>query len=428
MLPRGSHAGLLAVAGLVSLLTVACEKVPLLAPTGSTITLTASANALSANGTTTIIGQVLEPAGTPPHSGTHVTFTTTLGRVEPAEVSTDVSGRVTVTFHAGSANGTATIAALSGGATTGTDGAVRISVGTAAVGNVAVNASPSTVPSAGGSSTISAAVLDVNGNPLVGAPVSFSTTAGTLSSTRINTDANGNASVVLTTSQQATVTASVGAQAPVVTPAAGGTASAASGTASGSVVVNVASAPGILITPPASSPSKGIPATFTFAVSAAAQNPSAIRSIVVSWGDGDVQNLGTFTGSQVQTHVFRNDGSFIVSATVTDAAGSTSTTSTSVFVVEAPLPGVDVTYTKSTTVAREVTFRVVITVPAGIGIASGRINFGDSTSQSFGGGTSRTIPPHVYPSASGAVTYEVEVNVTDTLGREATGTTTVTIP
>src|SRR6266550_1633040 len=97
-------------------LTAACQRVPLLAPSGSSITLTASTTALSANGTTPIIAQVIEAAGTPPHSGTHVTFTTTLGRIEPSEASTDINGRVTATFIAGGSNGTATISALSGGA------------------------------------------------------------------------------------------------------------------------------------------------------------------------------------------------------------------------------------------------------------------------------------------------------------------------
>src|ERR1051325_6765761 len=90
---RASFLALLAVG-------VACQKVPLLAPTGSTITLTASTTALSANGTTPIIAQVLESAGTPPHQGTHVSFVTTLGRIDPEEAETDLSGRVTATFVA----------------------------------------------------------------------------------------------------------------------------------------------------------------------------------------------------------------------------------------------------------------------------------------------------------------------------------------
>ncbi len=58
-------------AAVFSLLVSACEKVPLMAPTGSTIILTASTNALPVNATTDIIATVLEAAGTPPHSGTH---------------------------------------------------------------------------------------------------------------------------------------------------------------------------------------------------------------------------------------------------------------------------------------------------------------------------------------------------------------------
>ena len=90
-------------------LTAACQKVPLLAPSGSTITLTASATALPANGTTDIIAQVIEAAGTPPHSGTHISFTTNLGSVQPSEAETDISGQVRVKFVAGTGSGTATI-------------------------------------------------------------------------------------------------------------------------------------------------------------------------------------------------------------------------------------------------------------------------------------------------------------------------------
>src|SRR5262245_27063902 len=119
------------------LLVASCEKVSLVAPSGSSITLTAQATALPANGTTDIIALVLEAAGTPPHSGTVITFSTTLGSIEPDEARTDTSGRVIVKFRAGTNSGTAIINATSGGATTiRTDGsgAVRIAVGTAAVG------------------------------------------------------------------------------------------------------------------------------------------------------------------------------------------------------------------------------------------------------------------------------------------------------
>src|SRR5258705_10804649 len=70
----------------------ACQKVPLLAPSGSTIVLTASQTAIAASGTAQLIAQLLEPAGTPPHSGTHVIFTTMLGVIKPSKGETDVNG------------------------------------------------------------------------------------------------------------------------------------------------------------------------------------------------------------------------------------------------------------------------------------------------------------------------------------------------
>src|SRR6185503_16258041 len=166
---HGRLIGLVAVLAAAAV-TATCDSVPLLAPSGSFITLTASTNAIAATGTAQLIAQVLEPSGTPPHPGTQVIFTTTLGVVEPATVTTDVNGRALATFRGNGVNGIATINAGSGGATTASassstntgtgtttpttngTGPVRIFVGAAAVGRVAVNATPATI-SSGGSST-----------------------------------------------------------------------------------------------------------------------------------------------------------------------------------------------------------------------------------------------------------------------------------
>ena len=128
---------------------VACDRVALLAPAGSTITLTPLATSLPLNGSTNIIAQVIEPAGTPPHRGTLVTFTTTLGTILPIEVETDAGGRVMVTFRAGTQSGTATIFAISGGVTTGTEGAIKIPIGAAAATGLALSAAPSTMLAGG---------------------------------------------------------------------------------------------------------------------------------------------------------------------------------------------------------------------------------------------------------------------------------------
>src|SRR6476620_2624708 len=101
---RRKIARLALFSGMVASLTVACESVPLLAPTGSSITLTTGVTALPVNGSTEIVAHILEAAGTPPHSGTHVTFLTTLGTVAPPDAETDVNGRVIARFLAGDSN------------------------------------------------------------------------------------------------------------------------------------------------------------------------------------------------------------------------------------------------------------------------------------------------------------------------------------
>src|SRR5262245_5224673 len=122
MLARRFRLSLAAVGLLAAALFAACEKVPLVAPTGSTITLNAATTVLSANGSTTITATILEAAGTAPHSGTHVTFLTTLGKLTPDTVETNAAGVATVTFTANGSNGTAIISASSGGASTGSAG------------------------------------------------------------------------------------------------------------------------------------------------------------------------------------------------------------------------------------------------------------------------------------------------------------------
>ena len=275
-----------------------------LRPSGSTITLTVTATALTVNGTTrNRRASASKPAARRPQDGTHHRLYDEPGFVQPPEAETK-GGRVTVTFNAGTSNGTATITASSGGASASGTSAAKIAIGTAAVGSVRMSANPTLLPALGGSSTITAVVIDINGNPLSSAPISFSTTAGVLDQATISTDQNGAATAILRTTIAATVTAAVGAQAgstTTPTPPANGTPAppASTGTASGTVTVNVAGSPTLTITVPATPPSAGLPASFTFAVTAAATNGSAIRNVTVDWGDGQTQDLGVVTGSTV---------------------------------------------------------------------------------------------------------------------------------
>ena len=87
------------LAGLCALVLLAsaagCDKVPLTAPTESTIVLSANGSSVPLAGGVDVTATVTEKPGTPVQNGTLVTFTTTLGRVEPSEAQT-TNGRVTV--------------------------------------------------------------------------------------------------------------------------------------------------------------------------------------------------------------------------------------------------------------------------------------------------------------------------------------------
>ncbi|MCH7747982.1 MAG: Ig-like domain-containing protein, partial [Acidobacteria bacterium] len=164
-----------------------CDKVPLLAPTESVITLVSSRSVLPINGTAQIIATVIEQSGTPAHNGTLVTFTSTLGTLEPREALTS-NGQAVVTLRAGTQSGVAEIFAFSGSARTET--AVMVTIGGAATASISLTATPSTVPALGGTVTVVASVADASGNLLPGVPVSFSVNAGSLSATSVISDAN----------------------------------------------------------------------------------------------------------------------------------------------------------------------------------------------------------------------------------------------
>ena len=419
-----------------ALLTVSCEKVPLLAPTGSTITLTSAVNALPVNGTAQIIAQVIEASGNPPHSGTQVTFTTTLGSIQPANAETDANGQAVATFSSGGANGTATISAISGGSSASGTSAIKIAVGTAAVGRVNLTANPTIVPANGGTTTLTASVFDINGNALSSAPVSFSTTAGSLDTSLATTNTSGVATAHLTTANTATVTATVGATGSTTgggstgggtTGGGTGTGSSTSTQTSATLTINVAGAPTLVITPPSTAPAAGLPATYTFAVTAAATNGSAIRDLTVDWGDGSaVQDLGAVTGNATVSHIYRAPGVYTIKAAVTDANGYQVTTSTAVTVNPTTIPITLTPPASPPNAGVPTTFTIAPgTLPTGDAIQNVHIEWGDGTAgQDLGSITGSTPVTHVFSTAG---TYIVTATITDTAGNTNTVSTTVAV-
>ena len=215
-----SHARLAGAAALAfaQLAVIACDKMPLVAPTASTVTLTSGALVLPAGGSTDVSAFVAESSGTPVQNGTVVRFATNLGRVDPVEAQTR-NGMALTRFHAGDVSGIADVRATSGSAggtasggtgTTASTNVVQISVGAAAVDTVTLRANPSFVQSRGGTVELIASVLGAGGRALSGVPVTFTTTEGSLSANRVISDESGDARTSLTTERTATVTATAG--------------------------------------------------------------------------------------------------------------------------------------------------------------------------------------------------------------------------
>ena len=363
-------------------LTVACDKLPLLAPQSSTIKLSTASAVVQTNGTTEIRATVLEPSGTPVQNGTTVTFATNLGTLSPQEART-LNGVATVQFLGNGQSGKAQVTAISGGAASEP---LELSVGAAAAGRVVVTANPNQV-APGSPSIITATVTDANSNPLNGVQVSFSTDNGSLSSAVSNTSSNGQAQAVLVTSRDATVTATVGT----------GTATTAT------VKVTVGSLPEITITP-SGTPTEGQPVTFTIAVTGTAATES-FQSIIVDFGDGT--NSGPLSGSgQTVVHTYARPGTYLVEATGTGSSGNSKRATTSIAVADRGI--VDVRITKNPDVVTEddpVTFTAAVT--GGGTVRSYNWNFGDG--RSFNGSSQVS---HTY-SNTGPRTVTVTVSTTD---------------
>ena len=102
-----------ALAVLTVVFVVACDRVPLTSPTGSTISLSIDKSILPINGQPPSRRWLPRISGTPVHNGTTVTFQSSLGRTDPIEAQT-VNGMATVTFpRRGTTSGTGVIHAFS---------------------------------------------------------------------------------------------------------------------------------------------------------------------------------------------------------------------------------------------------------------------------------------------------------------------------
>lgn len=418
------RASLVIVFGAAALAASACDKMPLVAPTGTVITLFANNTVLPIDGSIEITAVAIEAGsapstgtgtgtgtgtstsagataaqGTPVHNGTVLTFTTTLGRIEPQEARTH-NGQATVRLFAGGASGVATVRAFSGGAASNE---LKLNVGAAAAKTVFVSSTPQTLSSAGGTAQISARVVDVNGTSLPGVPVTFTADNGTLSTSTAVTDANGVAITSLTTTRETKVTATV------------------SGEVKAEFTVRVNTAFTLALTSSTSAPVQNQPVTFTV-TPGGGTGTNVIRNVVVNFDDGDVANLGTITGTTTVSHVFARSGTYQVRAQGTDVNGEIVSAAAVVSVTEQLPLAVNLSAAPSTARRGVDTVNFTATVSGGSPIRY-EWDFGDGTTAVTTGPTTA----HFYPGTTPTGPVRVRVTVRANNAADGLAETTVII-
>ena len=389
---------------------VSCDKVPLTAPSGSTLTLFSNTTVVPVDGTAEITATVIESAGTVAHNGTLVTFTTTIGTLDPPEARTH-DGKATVRLRAGTRSGRALVRAFSGGTTSGD---LTIDIGGAAAGRIALSANPTSVPSTGGTSTLTAVVFDVDGNVLPGVPVAFTATTGSFSASVVVSNGDGLARTILTTNRDSTVTATAGGRAE-------GQAVTATAT------ITAVALPTVSVSVTTANPTVGQPVVFS--VGATSTAPASIRNVTIDFGDGSTQALGAISQATNVPHTYRSSGTFTVSVRAEDTNGASVTSSTAVVVAPSVPVLVGLAVQAPTTPAANPIHNIGETIS--ITITADRqgnpspvqritVEWGDGETQALGGlqGT------HVYQRAA---TFLIRVTVTLTDGASGSGTASVQV-
>ncbi|MFN8057548.1 MAG: PKD domain-containing protein [Vicinamibacterales bacterium] len=384
----------LSVLGAMVVMT-ACDKVQLTAPTQSKITLFTNATFLPVGGTAEITASVTEQAGTPVQNGTVVTFTTTVGSVDPREART-ANGKATVRLTAGNVSGKAQVKAFSGDAQSD---ALEISVGGAAVETILLRVSPGRVPATGGTVELIATVIDATGNRLSGVPVTFAADAGQFLSSQVVSDGNGEARTSLTTNRVTNVTAAAGAK-----------------TATVAIQVGALPTVGLSVTPAA--PTVGSAVTFAITLTA---GDSPIQRVNISFGDGTSQSVPA-SGATSIAHIYGSANLYTVTVTATDSSGQSNTATAVIAVAERPALIVTLTASTSTPAPlAPVTFTANVTEgTAAVSVVSYAWDFGDDTTRT----TPNNATTHIYDRVG---QRNVSVTVTTADGRTATAVTEIIV-
>lgn len=401
-------------------LSGACDKAQLLAPTRSTITVSAPTQILASGGTAEITAYVLEEAGTPVHNGTSVRFSTTLGTIEPENAQTK-NGLARAMFSAGTSSGIAEIRATSGSASGGTDSGnvVRITVGAAAINTVTLRANPGSVGPSGGAVELIASVVSEGGQGVEGVTVTFTTDQGTLSASTATTNANGEARTTLTTGQEASVTAAAGTK----------TSGAVRVAVRAGPIVSLACAPSSGTGNCAGLQASGSNSAIVLLTVTKPTGSSTLRNVVLDFGDGESVNLGNLaSGSTAVSHTYAGPSgstprSYTATVRAEDVNGESTSATTSIVVAPRAAVGVSLTATSETATLAGQRWTFTAT-PIGVTdqgtVQSYSWDFGDDVEVTTSGGSTA----HVY-TEEGKFTVTVTLRMVD--GRTASATTEILV-
>ncbi|HSC27570.1 MAG TPA: hypothetical protein VLD67_09860 [Vicinamibacterales bacterium] len=295
---RAFPADLAALAGLL-VAASACEIGPknILAPTNATLTLSSPVEFIPINQGTTLRVTLLKQDGTPVQDGTEVVLTATLGQFDQRKVRTE-GGAASAKYQAGGQVGVDQIEAASGSLKS----QISLAIGSAAVSRIQLLAEPLTLPPSGGEAALAALAISPTGVGVVGVPVRFETSAGSITpSDPVLTDGDGVARASLKTNTPATVRAQ------------------ALNFRSDEIAIRLRSPVDLIITP--STPTADIGQSVVFNVTAMAGGQPVVGGLRVEFGDGQSADLGQIAGTATTSHAYNRDGGFNVTARFFEPGG-----------------------------------------------------------------------------------------------------------
>jgi PKD repeat protein len=282
---------------------------------------------------------------------------------------------------------------------------------------VNVSASPDRLPRDGRSqSVVTLTAVDPNGRAISAQRFSLtsSPSSAALSTTEVMTDSSGRAVFTVTAPPASTTSNLIAiAASPIGTSTANSLPRIVTVALTGPSNTT-APTPSFTVTP--TSPERGVSTRFD-ASATTDEGGACLDSCTYSWSFGD----GFTDSGRTVSHTFIAPGTYTVILTVTDAAGTSASTSTAVIVRTIPPPIITLVAQPAAPLTDQVaTFTATVSPATGHSVTSYSWSFGDGTSAT----TSSPSTTHTY---SRPGVYVATVTATDDVGQTASASVQVTV-